>query len=167
MRLVSLLLLTGLAGCGGGAPDANQVASAEFVPPVTAAPDPVEGQRNVTPLTAYIGRYPRDAVNGVSFFDRTEVANALVETVPDADLRALMIGRDAVQVPIFRLGNRIAAHGCEAHNCDGRNWTVLVTGNGDMDEATVCHHDADTMGDASQWATRRGRERRSGSCPQA
>lgn len=159
-----LLLLT---GCGGGLPSANETASAAFVPPVTAAPDPVAGQRNTTPLTAYVGRYPRDAVDGVSFFDRTEVANALIETVSDADLRATMIGREAVQVPIFRLGSRIAAHGCEEHDCDGRNWTVLVANDGNIAAAAVCHHDAETMGNASQWSTRSGRERRPGGCPQA
>ena len=165
-RLLFAVLTLVLAGCGGS-PDGNEKASAAFVPPVTEAPEPVEGQRNTTPLTAYVGRYPRDAVGGVSFFDRTEVANALVDAAPDDRLRDLMVGREAVQTPIFRLGSRVAAHGCEPHNCAGHNWTVLVAANGDVDAAAVCHHDADTMGDASRWTTRRGGERRPGGCPQA
>lgn len=167
MQRISPLFLLALAACGGGVPDANEAAPAAFVPPVTQAPDPVAGQRNTTPLTAYVGRYPRDAVDGVSFFDRTEVANILVDTVPDADLRATMIGREAVQTPIFRSGSRVAAHGCEPRNCADHHWTVLVAANGNADAAAVCHHDAETMRDASQWTTRRGSERRPGGCPQA
>lgn len=164
-RLLALAFL--LTGCGDGVPDADEAAPAAFVPPVTKAPEPVAGQRNVTPLTAYLGRYPRDAVDGVSFFDRTDVANALVDTVPDEKLRELVVGREAVQVPIFRLGSRVAAHGCEPHNCAGHNWTVLIAADGNVDAAAVCHHDAETMGDASRWTTRRGSERRPGGCPQA
>lgn len=155
-----------MVGCGGP-PDAKEAAPAAFVPPATEAPDPVAGQRNMTPLTAYVGKHPRDAVEGVSFFDRTEVANALVDTVPDAGLRGLIIGREAVQTPIFRLGSRVAAHGCEPRNCADHHWTVLVAASGDVDAAAVCHHDAGTMGDASRWTTRRGGERRPGGCPQA
>ena len=161
-----ILIAFALAGCGG-APEADEAAPAAFVPPVTQAPEPVAGQRNTTPLTAYVGKYPRDAVDGVSFFDRTDVANVLIETVPDGALRDLIIGREAVQTPIFRLGSRIAAHGCEPHNCDGRNWTVLIAADGNFDAAAVCHHDAETMGDTSRWTTRRGGQRRPGACPQA
>lgn len=156
-----------VAGCGSGAPDGNAAAPAAFVPPVTQAPDPVPGQRQTTPLTAYVGHYPRDAVDGVSFFDRTDVANSLIDAVADAKLRSLVTGREAVQVPIFRRGKYVAAHGCEPHNCDGNNWTVLIAADGDRDLAAICHHDAVTMGDASHWTTRGGGRRRSGACPQA
>ena len=164
-RILPLALL--VAGCGGGAPEANETAPAAFVPPVTEAPEPVAGQRNTTPLTAYLGRSPRDAVDGVSFFDRTDVSGVLIDMIADADLRDQIIGREARQFPVFRKGSLIAAHGCVPDDCEGRNWTVLVAADGNRDLAAVCQHDAATLGDTSRWSTRRGDERRPGRCPRA
>lgn len=165
----SIILSAGLAmalsACGSRDDDANTPAPGNFVPPVTQAPTPVAGQDNRTPLTAYVGRYPRDAVEGVAFFDRTEVANALIEVVPEERLRHLITGRDVVATPIFRQGKMIAAHGCEPHNCGDHDWTVLVSVDGNRESATVCHHDAATMGDRSRWMTRAGARNRAGDCP--
>lgn len=158
-----IALLT--AACGRNE-DADQAAR-NFVPPVTLAPDALPGQTNATPLTAYVGRYPRDAVNGVAFFDRTEVANAFVDVAGDRRLRRLITGRDAAQVPIFRLGDRVAAHGCEPRNCGNHHWTVLIAANGDLGRAEMCHHQSATMGDTSRWTTRTDVVQRPGGCPTA
>lgn len=155
-----------LAGCGKSDSEANAPSPKGFVPPVTQAPEPVAGQRPVTPITAHVGKYPRDAVDGVSFYDRTDVSNILVDDVPREDARRLITGQDAVSTPIFRLGSRVAAHGCEPQNCADRNWTVLVAADGDRDRSTVCFYDAETMGGASTWTTRAGTTRRPGACPQ-
>lgn len=149
------------------AAETNAVAASGFVPPVTQAPEPVAGQRNGTPLTAYVGHYPRDAVGGVSFFDRTEVANAMIDALPEQKLRSEIVGRDTTQVPIFRQGSMIASHGCAPHDCAARNWTVLIAENGDVERAQVCVHDAATMQDRSRWSTRRETVDRPGGCPQA
>ncbi len=143
------------------------VAASGFTPPVTQAPRPVPGQANATPLTAYIGHDPRDAVEGVSFFDRTEVANALIDIVPEAELRHEITGRDVTSVPVFRLGSRIAAHGCAPHDCADRHWTVFISADGNIEKATACYHDAATMGNTSRWSTRADTKMRPGSCPQA
>lgn len=136
------------------------------MPPVTRAPDPLPGQRQSTPLGAYVGHYSDDAVDGVTFYDRTEVAGLLIDAVPEEPLRRTIVGRDATTVPIVRIGSRIAAHGCEAHNCADHNWTVLVSADGNRDAGTVCYHDAATMQGSSRWTTRAGTEKRSGDCPQ-
>ncbi|RZM19451.1 MAG: hypothetical protein EOP67_57535 [Sphingomonas sp.] len=158
--------LVALAGCGGDRTDQPTATADNFVPPVTRAPTPVAGQAHTTPLTAYVGHYPRDAVDGVSFFDRTEVANTLVELEPDDKMRRLVVGRDATTVPIFAMGQRIAAHGCEPHNCGGRNWTVVIAADGNRDRAAICLHDDATAPDTSRWTTRAGTQQRPGDCPQ-
>lgn len=159
--------LLALAGCHRTRDDQPEPGAENFVPPVARAPTPVAGQRQTTPLTAYVGHYPNDAVDGVSFFDRTEVASAMVDLVPDEKLRRLEIGRDATTIPIFASGNRVAAHGCEAHNCAGHNWTLLIPTDGDRDHAAACLHDAAVASDTSRWTTRAGSEQRAGDCPQA
>jgi hypothetical protein len=162
-----LVAALAIAGCGKRDDDARAMAPAGFVPPVTQAPAPVAGQGHAVPLTAYVGHHPRDAVDGVSFYDRTEVANALIEAVPETALRRQIVGRDASQQPIFVAGRRIGAHGCDAARCEARNWTMFVAANGDANGAAFCYHDAATMGDGSRWTTRAGSERRPGACPAA
>lgn len=161
----SLLMALSLAACGA-ADQSDGRSSGNFVPPTTQAPTPLPGQRQSTPLTNYVGHYPHDAVDGVGFYDRSEVANLLVALVPEEALRRTIAGREATTVPIVRTGSRVAAHGCEAHNCADRNWTLEVATNGNLDDGTVCYHDAETMGQASRWTTRAGSERRPGDCPQ-
>ncbi len=126
MRFALVCLL--LAGCGGGAEKAarNDAAAADFVPPATLSPTPLPGQAHVTPLAAYVGHYPDEPVDGVGFFDRTEVATALDGAVTDAGLRRAIIHSDGPRTPVFRVGSRIASWGCEAHDCGNHNWTLLV-----------------------------------------
>lgn len=157
-----------LAACGAAEErtEANQAAAA-FVPPPVQAPTPVAGQRNTTPLTAYVGRYPNEAVEGVGFFDRTEVSNALIDLVPRERDRRLVAGRDVVRTPVFERAGRVAAYGCEPHSCGGHNWTLLVAADADVERAAVCYHDEELMGDSSRWTTRRGEQRRPGGCPSA
>lgn len=158
-----------LAGChpSGASKQANadaRASAAGFVPPATQMPKPLPGQRNVVPLTVYVGKYPRDVINGVGFFDRTEVANALIGVVADPQLRRTISGNADVQMPIFRQGERIAAAGCEPHNCSDHGWTFLVRPDGTQGEA--CLHTA-AMGGASRWYTGGTPAMRPGGCPSA
>lgn len=170
MRSLCLVPLLLLAACGSGTstdkPSDNAVA-AVFVPPPTQLPSPVAGQEHSQAITAYVGKYPTDAVEGVGFYDRTEVARALVDAVGDQNVRRRFTGRDAVTIPIFRTTDgRVASHGCEPHNCDAADWTFLVTPDGKRAEA--CYHDAATMGATSRWyAANAVPKARPGACPQA
>lgn len=126
---------------------------------------PLPGQEQRPPLTDYIGKYPNDAVAGIAFFDRTEVAQALVEAVADESLRHRIVARDSVTVPIFRLPDgRIAAHGCTPHDCGDQNWTFIVQPDGSRGEA--CWHDAAKAADASFWYAGSMPVRRPGDCQQ-
>lgn len=160
-----------LGACGKNDDAANAPAPSGFTPPETRAPTPIPGQAQTTPITAYVGKYPHDAVDGVGFFDRTEVATGLVEAVGDAKLRETIRGRSGPETPIFTIkrggtsggGTRIAAWGCEQHNCSDRNWTVLVDPKGGKTE--VCYHDAARMAARSEWYAGGAPELRDDACP--
>ena len=156
----AVLLLTGCGRSDDAVPDAAMV---NYTPPAVRAPTPVAGQAQTTPITAYVGKYPHDAVGGVDFFDRTDVANGLIDAVPDAALRTMIRGRSGPQTPIFQRGTQVAAWGCEAHNCGDRNWMLAIDAKSGKTEA--CYHDADTMRDQSRWYAGGASTLRSGSCP--
>lgn len=148
-----------LAGCGGGKPDANAMAAADFEPPATQAPAPLPGQAHTQPLTAYVGHYPDEPVDGVNFFDRTEVATALDAAVTDAALRRAVVRSEGPRTPVFMAGNRVASWGCEAHNCGDHNWTLLIdpaSGKGEL-----CVHE----GGRTLWRAGGPPERRAQDCP--
>ena len=135
MRLIAAACLA-LAGCGSGPETATRNdAAASFEPPVTRRPDPIPGQAQSTPLGAYVGHNPNDPVNGVNFFDRTEVASALEDAVTDAELRRTVVRAEGPSTPVFRVGNRLASWGCAAHDCANHHWTLLIdpaTGKGEL-----------------------------------
>ena len=164
--LIATIALLPLAACGqnDATPAENNTAATAFVPPPVQPPAPLPGQAHQVPLTAFVGKYPTDTVDGVTFFDRTEVANALIGAVGDDKLRRLMTGRDGVTVPIFRSRGAIGAHGCEQHDCAGRNWTFLVSPDGGT--ARACFHDAAAMGATSRWYDNDTPVARPGDCPQ-
>ena len=101
-------------------------------------PKPLPGQAHADALTAYVGKYPTDAVDGVGFYDRTEVARALNDAVGDERIRRRFVNRDAVTVPIFRTADgRIAAHGCMPHDCGDNDWTLMLGADGSRPAAAV------------------------------
>ncbi len=167
MRAFIITPLLLLAACGGqtDSPSDNG-AAAVFVPPPTQLPTPIPGQAHSNPITAYVGKYPGDAVDGVGFYDRTEVSRALIDAVGEEKVRRRFTMRDQVSIPIWQTKDgRVAAHGCEPHNCGDADWTFLVAPDGSRGEA--CYHDADTMGQSSRWYTAGAApQTRPGDCPQ-
>ncbi|WP_267395693.1 MULTISPECIES: hypothetical protein [unclassified Sphingomonas] len=164
LLLCSLGTVLLLGGCGHhDQPADNNAAAAAFVPPPLQAPTPLPGQGHSKPISAYVGHYPTEAVEGVTFYDRTEVANALVGAVGDDKIRRTMTAHEATTTPIFQRGPSLGAHGCEAHNCSDHNWTLLVRADGNTAEA--CYHDASTMGNASRWYAGGAPATRPGDCP--
>jgi hypothetical protein len=162
MRLLMLGTALLLAGCSGEKTD-SAVAASNYTPPATQLPKPIAGQAQTTPLTAYVGKYPHDAVGGVDFYDRTDVANGLIAAVGDEKLRRLIRGRSGPETPIFARGKQVAAWGCEEHDCGDHNWTVLVDPDGGKTE--VCYHNSETTGDRSRWYAGAAPSLRPGACP--
>ena len=167
MRAIAMvalpILAAGLGGCTKKDDPTDTLAASNFTPPQTRAPTPLPGQAQTNPLTAYIGKYPHDAVGGVDFYDRTDVASGLVTAVGDAKLREMIRGRSGPATPVFKMGERVAAWGCEEHNCGDHNWTVIVDSK--AGKTQVCYHDAAKMGTRSDWYDGAAPVRRAETCP--
>jgi len=161
VALLAAPLLVG--GCGRNDDPTKTAAPSGFTPPETRAPAPIAGQAQTTPITAYVGKYPYDAVDGVDFFDRTDVATGLVNAVGDAKLREMIRGRSGRATPVFKMGDRVASWGCEEHNCGDHNWTVIVDPK--RGKTQVCYHDAAKMGSQSDWYDGAAPARRAETCP--
>ncbi|HEU0067032.1 MAG TPA: hypothetical protein VFQ57_07325 [Sphingomonas sp.] len=146
-----------LAGCGKG-DDADREAPAAFVPPETQAPRPLPGQAQTIPLSAYVGHYPDEPIDGVGFYDRTDVSTALDAAVIDADLRRQIVRNVGPRIAVFRVGDRIASWGCRASDCGNSHWTVLIDAAG---KAEVCLY----KGSESRWYAGSAPVRRPGECP--
>ncbi len=160
---MAIFLLAGCSGHDAGQANASeQVAARNFRPPPPKRPAPLPGQAVTTPLDAYVGHYPREAINGVDFYDRTEVATALDNAVGNQTISHLVRSDQGPQTPIFRFGRQIGAWGCEAHNCGGHNWALLVdpvTGRGEL-----CYHDTSDAR-PTRWFSGGEVTQRSGDCP--
>lgn len=163
LPLLAVALL--IAGCHRAGADADapaNAAAAAFVPPRAVAAKPLPGQTPSTPITAYVGKFPHDPVDGVMFFDRTDVANALVETVPDATMRRHFRETRSTEKPIFARGGLIGAAGCDPDDCAGRDWTFFF--NPADGTAEACYHDTVLMQDASRLFHRGSASMQTGPC---
>lgn len=158
MVVVGALALT---ACGKGEKhDDDGRAPAGFTPPVTQAPTALPGQAGM-PVTAHVGKYPSDAIGGVGFYDRTDVSHALHDAVGDERIVKLVIGRSGPQTPIFvAKDGRIAAWGCEQHNCGDHNWTFLFDEK--PGKSALCYHED---GKDSRWYMGAAAVRKPGGCP--
>lgn len=165
--LLCVTLSASLSACGHEGDTAAAESNAHgFVPPTPVAVKPLPGQASLTPLDAYLGRLPRDAVDGVMFYDRTDVATALVAAVKDEKVRHEFREGSGPPKPIFARGNSVGIWACAAQNCDGRQWTFLL--DRDSGKGEACYHDTATMGATSRWyAGRYKPEVRPGACPSA
>ena len=160
---VAFFIAAALSACGQSNP-ADDAPPAGFKPPEMQRPAAIPGQANTTPLSAYVGHYPRDAVAGVNFFDRTEVARTLNRAVGDQNIRSLITKAQGPATPIFALpGGRVASWGCEAHNCGGHHWTVIVAN--DPEAGRVCYHDEASMGGKSRWYAGGAGQPKAEACP--
>jgi hypothetical protein len=135
------------------------LASADAAPANAAAAAP-------GPLSAYVGKYPFDPVNGVSFLAQPSVRAAVQTAVPSAAIRAWVLDRAGPQAPIALRDGRLIAWGCETHNCGPHQWTILIGPDGSA--AEICYHDDRQDPAHSLWyAAGRPPETRPGSCTPA
>ncbi|MFA5965269.1 MAG: hypothetical protein WC804_14730 [Sphingomonas sp.] len=148
--LLALCLAVLPAACGHKPDTAPAEGNAQgFVPPAPVAVKPMPGQATLTSLDAYIGHKPRDAVDGVMFFDRADVATALVAAVRDEKVRREFREGGGPARPIFARGNSVGIWACTARHCAGHNWAFFL--DRDIGKGEACYHDAATMGATSHW----------------
>ena len=115
-------------------------------------------------LTAYEGKYPSDAVDGVTFLANPAVVAGVEATVTDQALRDTVLSEETVQSPITVKDGVVRADDCEPHNCGDHNWSILIDAKSGSTD--VCYHDASDMGaDESRWYLASGEtEMRPGTC---
>ena len=165
-----------LAACGSSAPQEGHAATNAPAPQAAAAVPPANATAPKPPgppvpppapaaLAAYVGRYPVDAVNGVTFLAQPQVRAAVAAAVPDdAEIRNLVFEGAGPTAPIARRDGRLISWGCEAHNCGPHNWAILIDEAGTA--AEICYHDDSVDGEGSRWfAAGRPVETRGADCP--
>lgn len=89
------------------------------------------------PLTAYVGKYPFDEVQGVAFIDHPAVRLALETSGAPAEATALARDRNQVVVPIFRTETALVASGHDPRSGGSVNWNLAITPDGE--HAVVCY----------------------------
>lgn len=168
-RPTILLLAAGLAlaACDAGTEKAgapsSQPPTGQGAPSAAEAPAPPLPPTAGTRLAAYVGKYPFDKVHGVTWTDHPVVKAGIAATVGDAAVRKAIQSTPGPAAPIEMHGEKIAAWGCEQHNCGPHQWAVLIdprTGATD-----VCYHDDGVSPNESRWFLAGGKEeKRAGYC---
>lgn len=116
-------------------------------------------------LAAYAGKEPFEPVGKVTFFHHPAVVAGVAKVVPSPALRKMMLAPSGPSGPVVVTTAAVTADGCEVHNCGDHNWTIAIAR--PTRAATVCYHDAKSMGQRSRWYLAPGRtELRDGSCIQ-
>jgi hypothetical protein len=184
LRSTTLAALTGgaallLAACGQGTDKAdngaaNDAASTASATPDTATPPastPAPSAATTAPLpptvgtklAAYVGKYPFDKVDGVTWNDHPIVKAGIAATVRDAKVREAITTISGPAAPIEMQDGKVMAWACEAHNCGPHQWAVLIdprTG-----AADVCYYDEAASAADSRWFLASGKEeKRAGNC---
>lgn len=162
-KLVLLPFVLVLAACGGAeqpgeSPDnpAPDAAGAE-------APTETASAASATGLSAYVGKYPFDEVDGVTWNDNPAVKAAIDKAVTDAAVRKTIAETPGPSAPIELVEGKVAAWGCEQHNCGPHQWTVLV--DPASGAADVCYFNEDADSASSRWFLASGsEEKRAGNC---
>ena len=100
-------------------------------------------------LAAYVGKEPFESVRGVTFFRHPAVTRAVGAVVGSVPLTREILNPTGPSSPVEATATGFKADGCQAHNCGDHHWTFEVAQGGAA--ATVCYHDAATMGQKSRW----------------
>jgi hypothetical protein len=81
-------------------------------------------------LSAYVGKYPFDVVNGYSFFENPVVVTALDSAAGDGT--AEWVGNLDVGTPIARQEDGLIAAVCQTNNCSGNNAALAIAVDGTL-----------------------------------
>lgn len=167
-----------LAACSQEATTETKVAEtapkAEAELPETAAP---------RDIASHVGEYPSDSAKKageadagkadaaaadakVAFMQNPAVQSALFKIMLPPSARAA-IAAPSTEVPVFKSGNMVVAHGCEPNNCSAKNWTVAVSEDGS--KAMACTYEAkpgESAGVANWYDGQKPVAKRAEGCPQ-
>ena len=143
---------------GADAP-AAPAAPADAAPAAQAGTVPAGGDT----LSAYLGKYPFDKIDGVTWADQPMMQAGIRKSVTDAAARAAILQWSGPSAPIELIDGKVSAWGCEQHNCGPHQWLVMVDpASGATD---VCYYDESKSADSARWFLANGKEEsRKGNC---
>ena len=87
-------------------------------------PTSLKPEVNPTDLRAWVGKYPTDRLQGLTFLERPEV-QLLVSAALSSDAVSQMRSMLVVE-PIAEYNNWLIAHGCQPHMCVDGQWLVAI-----------------------------------------
>lgn len=161
----------GAADTASGIADAASTEAADATSTETAAPAATPAATETAAakpapsgdLSAYVGKWPFDAVNGVKWNDNPVVKAAIDKTVTDAAARKAIHTLDGPASEIELYQGKVASWACQAHNCGDHQWNVMVDPKSGA--ADVCYHDEAKTPGQSRWFLASGKvEMRAGNC---
>lgn len=160
------------AGLAGSTDETTSVdVGASVAPdlPARAVAEPTEQARSPAvigtggDLSAYVGKFPFDAVGGVTWHEHPMVVAGIRKTVPDAEVRRALQSSGGPSAPIAVYEGKVGAWGCQQHNCGDHQWAILVDPRSGATD--VCYHNAEQMVERSRWYLAEGNEEtRLGNC---
>lgn len=100
-------------------------------------------------LGAYAGRYPHDAIGGVTFLDHPLLRAAVARMGDDPALLQRLFEHRGPAVPIRRRGDRLFLSTCQAHDCLAHHWTLETTVDGG--DARACRYDGRAAPGTTLW----------------
>lgn len=140
-------------------PDASATTTAAAGPTETSPLPPTAGSK----LASYVGKYPFDKVDGVTWNDNVLVKAGIAATVTDAAVRKAITTTPGPSAPIEIKDGKVVAWSCEQHNCGSHQWSVHIdprTGATD-----VCYFDEAADPDKARWFLANGKnEKREANC---
>lgn len=116
-----------------GAAPASEAAS----PVVAVTPEASTKAQAAPPLSAYVGKYPFDAVDGVMFVDHPLVRAAMERSGAPAEALDYLRNDDTMVVPIREMDGRLLSRGFEAASGGDVNWGMLISLDGSR--GAVCY----------------------------
>ena len=116
--------------------DAASADDAAYSTTGSATPASVRAQ-TAPPLSAYVGKYPFDAVDGVIFVDHPLVRAAIERSGAPAEALDFIRNDNTVVVPIREVDGRLMSRGFEAASGGDVNWGVLISLDGSR--GAVCY----------------------------
>ncbi|PZO04247.1 MAG: hypothetical protein DCF29_10585 [Alphaproteobacteria bacterium] len=115
---------------------AASVSEAAYSSAAAATPEPGSSQA-APPLSAYVDKYPFDAVDGVTFIDHPLVRAAIERSGAPAEALEFLRNDNTVVVPIREVDGRLMSRGFEPAVGGDVNWGILISLDGQR--GAVCY----------------------------
>ena len=115
---------------------AASAGEADYSSAAAATPAPSTSQ-TAPPLSAYVDKYPFDAVDGVRFVDHPLVRAAMERSGAPQEALDFIRNDNTVVVPIVEVDGRLMSRGFQAASGGDVNWGVLISLDGQR--GAVCY----------------------------